>query len=184
MHRRLSRIFAVAALVLVAATAGASSAAARPSGPITNDVPGGGKWIYPTSLPYTDVMDVTQATTSAWDTRHSCDENDANTVWYRYRATSTIDLTLDTFGSSYDTTITVWSATGQYIACNDDAEDNVSGPVDPNNDVASYLNVHLKGGFTYVIRIGSFDDPPVCQTNSSCAGVSDGALAFHATKSD
>jgi hypothetical protein len=186
MRRQRGRWLAALTLALLLATTGAATAFARPSGPVTNDEPGNGKWIYPSSLPYTDSMDVTQATSSAWDKANNCaDEFDTgseegNTVWYRYRATSTVDLNLDTFGSSYDTTLTVFAAPGGYIDCNDDADDIVTNPQDLNNDLASYLQVHLQGGHTYAIRVGSYDDPAYCQTESSCDGVSDGALVFHA----
>jgi hypothetical protein len=175
-----ARWLAALGLGLLLAALGATTAVARPTGPVVNDEPGGGKWIYPSSLPYTDVMDVMQATTTTWDQDNSCAGDEANTVWYRYRATSAVDLELDTFGSSYDTTITVFQAPGGYIDCNDDASDVTGNPVDPNNIYASYLSVHLRGGYTYAIRVGSYDDPPYCQTVSSCDGVSDGALVFHA----
>jgi hypothetical protein len=181
MRQRRGRWLVALTLALMLATTGAATAFARPTGPVVNDEPGGGKWIYPSSLPYTDTMDVMQATTTTWDQNNACAGDEANTVWYRYRATSTVDLNLDTFGSSYDTTITVFQAPGGYIDCDDDATSLLSNPTDPNNSVASYLQVHLQGGYTYAIRVGSFDDPPYCQTESSCDGVSDGALVFHAT---
>jgi hypothetical protein len=181
-RRQRGRWLGALLLALLLATTGAATAFARPTGPIVNDEPGGGKWIYPSSLPYTDTMDVMQATTTTFDQANACegDGDEGNTVWYRYRATSTVDLALDTFGSTYDTTITVFAAPGGFIDCDDDADDIDTNPQDPNNDVASYLQVHLQGGHTYAIRVGSYDDPAYCQTESSCDGVSDGALVFHA----
>jgi hypothetical protein len=180
MRRIHRRLLATLGIVLLLSAAGGSTALARPSGPVPNDVAYYGKWIYSSQLPYTDVSDVTQATVDAFDVNNTCSSDDpGNTVWYRFRATSSVDLVLDTFGSSYDTEITVFTTNLQYIDCNDDADDITGNPEDANNGYASYLNVQLQGGRTYLIRVGSYDNPAYCQTESSCDGVSDGALVFH-----
>ena len=184
MRRRSVRLLAILAVVLLLGATGATAAFARPADyAVPNDKPYYGTWIYSNNLPFSDTIDVTQATVDAFDVNNTCASDDpGNTVWYRFRASSNVNLVLDTFGSSYDTEITVFTANGQYIDCNDDSNDIQSNPVDPNNDVASYLNVQLKGGRTYLVRVGSYDNPAYCQIESSCAGVSGGALVFHVAK--
>lgn len=186
MTQRWQRLAVALTTVAMLMTLGATSALARPADePVPNDKPYYGKWIYESSLPYTDVMDVTAATVDQFDVVNYCNSRDpGNTVWYRYRATSNVNLTLDTFGSSYDTEITVFSATGQYIDCNDDASDVTGNPEDPNNVYASYLEVSLQAGRTYLFRVSSYDNPAYCQTESDCAGVSDGALVFNVTETN
>lgn len=75
-----------------------------------------------TPLPFNHRLDTTRAT-QASDDPSLCVEGGSATVWYRFMAPSAGTLTADTFGSSYDTVLAVFTGergalTGQ--ACNDD----------------------------------------------------------------
>ena len=73
------------------------------------------------SLPFTDTLDTTEATTAADDP--TC-AGSGHTVWYTFTPSADIRLDANTFGSSYDTTISVYAGSPgalTQIACNDDA---------------------------------------------------------------
>jgi hypothetical protein len=73
------------------------------------------------SIPYTTSEDVTSATTAPDDPY--C-YGRSQTVWFTYTPQSNIRLEANTFGSNYDTTLSVYTGTRgalTQIACNDDA---------------------------------------------------------------
>ncbi len=75
------------------------------------------------SLPFQDVLNTSAATTSMNDP--VC-VGQGPTVWFRYRASQDGPVTANTFGSDYDTTLSVYTFTPgrmlTQIACNDDYE--------------------------------------------------------------
>lgn len=97
------------------------------------------------SLPFTDTLDTTEATTAAGDP--DCAGN-GPTVWYTFTPGADIRLDANTFGSSYDTTISVYTGSPgalTQIACNDDAA-----------GLQSQVVFDATGGQTYYIMAGSF----------------------------
>ena len=109
------------------------------------------------ALPYTVQEDTVDATQSASDPRHSCDvwENvaypDLRTVWFRYTATFTGTIQIDTYGSYYDTVLSAYPAsdTGTELACNDDANDGT---------LQSAAVIGVTAGKSYLIEVSEYDD--------------------------
>lgn len=98
-------------------------------------------------LPFNHRLDTTRAT-QAGDDPSLCVEGRSATVWYRFVAPSAGTLTVDTFGSNYDTVLAVFTGergalTGQ--ACNDD----FSG-------VQSQVMLGVAEGQTYFIEVASY----------------------------
>jgi hypothetical protein len=96
-------------------------------------------------LPYYAGLDTSTATT-AYDDPY-CAGNGAS-VWYAFYAETSMRLEADTYGSNYDTTLSVWTgqrATLQQIACNDDW-----------NGLQSYVSFDVAAGVTYYIMVGRF----------------------------
>jgi len=98
-------------------------------------------------LPFNHQLDTTRAT-QAGDDPSLCVEERSATVWYRFVAPSAGTLTVDTFGSNYDTVLAVFTGergalTGQ--ACNDD----FSG-------VQSQVMLGVAEGQTYFIEVASY----------------------------
>ena len=73
------------------------------------------------SLPFSDALDTTQATTASDDP--DCVGN-AHSVWYSFTPSTTMVVIGDTFGSDYDTTLSAYTGSRgslTQIACNDDS---------------------------------------------------------------
>jgi uncharacterized protein (TIGR03437 family) len=109
------------------------------------------------ALPYTIQEDTIDATQSPGDPRHSCDvlDNvrypDLRTVWFRYTATFTGTIQIDTYGSYYDTVLSAYPAsdTGTELACNDDANDGT---------LQSAAAIGVVAGKSYLIEVSDYDD--------------------------
>ncbi|MCB9434513.1 MAG: hypothetical protein H6668_21305 [Ardenticatenaceae bacterium] len=103
------------------------------------------------SMPYTYVQDVSNATTANDDPFLSCYAGQGNrSVWYRYTPTSSGELSVDTFGSNYDTVLAIWTGTRGNLTevdCNDDAD-----------GLQSVLTVSVQAGTPYFIEITSYDN--------------------------
>jgi len=101
------------------------------------------------SLDYTADQDASAATTAADDPIFTCVSGKKyNTVWYRYTASQAENLTIDTFGSNYDTILAVWTGARGSLAsvgCNDDAV-----------VLQSALQIAATEGETYYIEIADF----------------------------
>ena len=99
------------------------------------------------SLPFVDVLDTTQATTAISDPE--C-VGQGPTVWFQYRSTTDRWLEANTFGSTYDTTLSVYTRpqghTIVQLACNDDAAESVQ----------SQVRFHARPGVTYYFMVGTF----------------------------
>ena len=103
------------------------------------------------SLPLTVEEDVTDATEDGDDPAHSCtNDSDLRTVWFWYTADFTGTLRLNTFGSEYDTVLSVYDGqTGDELDCNDDAADDT---------FQSAIDLSVKKGNTYIIEVSEYDD--------------------------
>lgn len=82
---------------------------------------------------------------------NTCANNSATKdVWFRYTAPVNGTLNLDTFGSSYDTILSVFAGgacpAAASIACNDDANPQANSAVD----------VEVQAGASYMIRVAGF----------------------------
>jgi hypothetical protein len=112
-----------------------------------------------TSIPFFDVVDVTDATVEDDEPGASCltyydDEYDetwevpvGHTVWYEVSLSRRAQVLVDTAGSGFDTVAVVYDSNLNEIACNDDA-----GTLQAKVDFAA------QRGETYLVRIGSYGD--------------------------
>jgi hypothetical protein len=97
------------------------------------------------SIPYSISYDVTNATTAPDDP--SCFGNN-QTVWFSYTPSTNLRLEANTFGSNYDTTLSVYSGIRgalTQIACNDDS----------NGTVQSRVRFDATAGTTYYFMVSS-----------------------------
>lgn len=101
------------------------------------------------SVPYTDAIDTSEATTAPDDPVCA---GQGPTIWYVYTAPADQRLLADTFGSSYDTTLSVYSGSLgdlEQIDCNDDAQ-----------GLESALVLEATAGTTYYFMVGACCDTP------------------------
>jgi hypothetical protein len=131
------------------------------------------------SSPYSDTAMTTAATTDAGDPTPSCGNGSrAKSVWYRFTAPGAPGtLTAHTFGSDYDTILSVYegpcenlSAVGN--ACNDD---------DPRDGAQSQVSIQSGPSATYSFMVSAYDDDggnlvfaTTFQFTSLCVGDCDG----------
>lgn len=97
-------------------------------------------------LPFFDMVDTTQATTAADDP--DC-FGQGPTVWYSFTPLVDTEIQADTFGSDYDTTLSVYTGTRgalDQLVCNDDA----------GFSTQSRVRFDAFSGETYFFMIGSF----------------------------
>jgi len=101
------------------------------------------------SVPYSNSQDTTGATTATDDPHFTCVSGQKyNTVWYRYTPTASGIFTVNTFGSSYDTVLAIWTGTRgalQSKACNDDT-----------GGLQSQVLVPVSAGTTYYIEVAGY----------------------------
>jgi hypothetical protein len=100
------------------------------------------------SLPFTDNVSTTQATTAADDP--DCFGR-AHTVWYSFTPTEGVSIEADTFGSDYDTTLSAYTGSRgalTQVACNNDF----------SFGQASRVRFNASAGVTVSIMVGSFDE--------------------------
>lgn len=103
------------------------------------------------SLPYSDSVNTAEATTEPGDP--DCVGN-GPTVWYAYTADFDGFVEANTFGSSYDTTLSAYlddgsGGIGDQIACNDDAQ-----------DLQSRVKVPVTNGEVVYFMVGAFASGP------------------------
>ena len=140
--RRTVSVF-VAAVSLLFLSAGAALAAPPDNDEIANATLIG-------SLPFSDTVDTTEATTAPDDP--NC-VGQGPTVWYTYTPTEDQRLLADTFGSDYDTTLSAYVGSPgslEQIACNDDSGGNVQ----------SAILIEVEAGTTYYFMVGAFASGP------------------------
>jgi hypothetical protein len=137
-----------ALLVLAALTLGLVQTPAAVAAPPANDDFDSAVLI--SALPFTDSVDTTEATTAGDDP--DCAGN-GHTVWYSFTAPAEMGIEANTFGSDYDTTLSVYTGSRgalTQIRCNDDAADSVQ----------SRVRFNATAGVTYFFMVGSFFDSP------------------------
>ena len=101
-------------------------------------------------LPFIDTASTVDATTAVDDPL--CNGND-HTVWYTYTPSADGFVNANTFGSDYDTTLSVYTGTRgdlTQVACNDDSADTLQ----------SSVIWEIAAGTTYHLMAGSFDGSP------------------------
>jgi len=114
-----------------------------------------------TALPFTDGPLTTTGATTAADDPY-CAGN-GHTVWYVVTPATHLSMTVNTFGSDYDTTVSVYSgAPGALtlLACNDDFQ-----------DLQSQVVFEAYAGTTYYIMVGSYGGTPGGSLLFQAAGV-------------
>lgn len=127
---------------------------------LANDVCSGATLV--TSVPYTATQNTSTATTEPSDPSPSCGNHSAaKSVWYRFTAPGAGTIMADTFGSNYDTLLSVYTGACAALtavpgACNDDAPATVQ----------SQVIFNASGGTTYFFLVAAY------------GGVSD-TLVFH-----
>jgi hypothetical protein len=107
------------------------------------------------SMPFTVSQDVTNATTAPDDP--FC-VGRTQTVWFSFTPTVNMRLEANTFGSNYDTTLSVYTGTRgslTQLACNDDS----------NSTVQSRVRFDAVAGTTYFFMVSSFSFFPVSSAN-------------------
>jgi len=100
-------------------------------------------------LPFNDPVDTRGATAAADDP--FCGGRN-RTVWYTYTPSSTGRVDSNTFGSNYDTTLSVYTGTRgslSQVACNDDTQ-----------GLQSRVIWNAEAGTTYSLMVGSFGSGP------------------------
>lgn len=101
------------------------------------------------SVPFTDTEDTREATVAPDDPE--CAGRSA-TVWYAFTPTSDMTLRAHTFGSNYDTTLSVYTGSPgslTQLACNDDAQ-----------GLQSQVIFTATAGVTYYFMVGAFGSGP------------------------
>lgn len=124
------------------------------------------------AMPYTASQSTIGATTAVDDPTFAClSDQRYNSVWYQYTPSDNGVLSVNTFGSTYDTVLAVWSGTRgalQSEGCNDDT----------GAATQSELEVTLAADTTYYIEVAgysstafgtlnlsaSFEIIPLCET--------------------
>lgn len=101
-------------------------------------------------LPYTHQQDTTGASNEPNEILPQCLNEVSASVWYQYQATEKTAVVFDTFGSDYDTVLSIWTGTTHpltQIACDDDS----------GNTSQSQINVELEADTTYYINVSGYD---------------------------
>jgi hypothetical protein len=102
-------------------------------------------------LPFTETLNTADATIAIDDPIPSCIYM-THTVWYQITPSSDIRLEVNTFGSDFDTSLSVYTSSDPMplteIICNDDAAQTVQ----------SRVRFDASAGMTYYIMAGSFAD--------------------------
>jgi hypothetical protein len=99
------------------------------------------------ALPFTATLSTVEATAAVDDP--SCFGNETS-VWYAFTPVISAPITAETFGSDYDTTLSVYTGTQgslTQIACNDDA----------GASVQSQIRFPVAGGSTYYFMVAGTD---------------------------
>ncbi len=101
------------------------------------------------TMPYSSNQDTYGATTAADDPQMPCvSSKKYNTVWYKYSPTSSGNLAVNTYGSSFDTVLAIWTGSRgalQSVACNDD-----------DSGWQSAVEAPVLAGTTYYIEVAGY----------------------------
>lgn len=114
----------------------------------------------------------TNATKEAAEPRHA-DNPGGRSVWWRWTAPSSGEVTLDTRGSYYDTTLGVYTGTNVnnllLIASDDDINDGIVQ--------ASTVTFNATAGTTYRIAVDGFNN--IVQNTEDTAGADNGGITLN-----
>jgi hypothetical protein len=102
------------------------------------------------TLPYTHQQNTSDASNEPAEALPQCLNNVGASLWYQYTPTTNQTLVFDTFGSNYDTALSLWSGTAHPLtplACNDDS----------SNTLQSQLLVQLEANTTYYLNISGYN---------------------------
>lgn len=97
------------------------------------------------TLPFSATLDNSAATGEEKEIVPDCGSEDSNSLWWKYTATASRELTIHTTESDFDTIVSVWTGTIHpltQVACNDDDE-----------GLQSKLTLSAEAGKTYYIRV-------------------------------
>ena len=97
------------------------------------------------ALPFSDSIDTTGATSAA-DDPAAC--GNRGSVWYAFTASQDQGITASTFGSNYDTVLSVYTQGSGglvFLTCNDDA----------SGTLQSHVNISVTAGTTYFFMIST-----------------------------
>jgi hypothetical protein len=168
--RRVAGFAAATVLVLIAADGVAARAAASPP---LNDEP---NFIVVRDLPYADWLDTSGATVQPLDP--PCHDS-AATVWYTVVGDGN-PLLLETTGSDYDTTLSVYLGGGQLACADDGADGSAQATVSLDSTVPGYEYYVMigaarggPGGLLHFVARRPFDavpDLPPPPPNDTLAG--------------
>ncbi len=129
-------------------------------------------------LPYSNKIDTTGATNEPFDRATlTCGINVGDTVWYSYTPSTDHTVIFSTSGSSFDTTLAVWTNINQpAIACNDDAPAGFYSTV-TLNVIANTTYYIMVGGYSntggnLVFRAFSPAPPPANDERASAIEIS------------
>ncbi|MFC2085757.1 PPC domain-containing protein [Bacteroidota bacterium] len=76
------------------------------------------------SLLWTSISNNTFATSESGEAAASCSNDAGNSLWWRFVATTSDPVTVDTYDSGFDTILGIWTGTGHPLTeaqCNDDS---------------------------------------------------------------
>ena len=99
-------------------------------------------------IPYTTQQSTVSATTEAGELMSKCSSNNTASVWYKFTPSADQNIMLDTMGSDYDSTLSIWTGTAHplnEVACNDDSQGK-----------QSQLAYTFKAGTSYYIGITGY----------------------------
>ncbi|MFM7173538.1 MAG: hypothetical protein ACKO4U_10955, partial [Caldilinea sp.] len=100
-------------------------------------------------LPFSDIRD-TRSATQAADDPGTCVGRIGTTVWYRFTPAVSGTITVNTFGSNYDTVLALYTGRRgalSQVACNDDFT---------GMGLQSQISATLSAGVTYSLLVGSY----------------------------
>jgi CSLREA domain-containing protein len=134
------------------------------------------------TLPYTDtVADFDQATGEVGEGQGECATNGIVSVWYSYTPDAgTTAITIDTFGSSFDTVLAVYEGSSvdalAELRCNDNFD-----VVDHGGYTSTIVSQSVTFGTTYMIRVTANDVENLLEGDSVTLNVKKTPVAGHFT---
>ena len=155
-HSVRTTIQALTALVILFTAAAGASTASAATPPVSDDYFTAPR--IPSSYA-TTITDMTGATTDGgFDPPLTCDGGSVGeaSLWYTYTAATAGEAVISTYGSAYDTVLTIWKSDpyGSLIevGCNDDASPLVT---------TSAMTIALRGGIKYYVEVTRKTGAPV-----------------------
>lgn len=123
--------------------------------------------VLPVTPPYIDILATSSATIDS-NTANSCSPGlGYASVWYKYSATGSRKIYLDTFGTNYDTFIAVWTKNPDesltLVTCNNDS----------SGTLQSAVSLSVTNTITYYIQVAQYNP------NTTPIAAPGGTLQFH-----